>query len=114
MKKINEDSFFGSRLMEFIIAEGLNINSFSKKIGMSDNSAVTRLVSDRDRGPSLAMLQATAMAFPLLNLRWLLVGEGTMFGKLIRLFIYVSDIYYIKYHLEKSFHDILHELTSLD
>ncbi len=57
----------------------LSQNAFSKKIGISPS-----YYSDLKKGqvgPSFWMLYGIANAFPDLNLRWLLTGEGPMWVK---------------------------------
>lgn len=64
--------------IEYIIKkEGLNKNSFSKAIGISNNVTITRIINER-RAPSRATCEKIISAFPLYNLDWLLTGEGEM------------------------------------
>ncbi|MFV0545697.1 MAG: helix-turn-helix transcriptional regulator [Bacteroides sp.] len=64
--------------IEYIIKkEGLNKNSFSKAIGISNNVTITRIINER-RAPSRATCEKIISAFPLYNLEWLLTGEGEM------------------------------------
>ena len=64
--------------VEFIIEkEGLNKNSFSKAIGISNNVTITRIINEH-RTPSRATCEKIASAFPAYNLEWLLTGEGNM------------------------------------
>lgn len=51
--------------------------AFAEKIGISQ-SAVSALFSQRENRPGLEMLQKIAIAYPELNLSWLLIGEGPM------------------------------------
>ena len=65
--------------VEFIIEkEGLNKNSFSKAIGISNNVTITRIINEH-RTPSRATCEKIVSAFPTYNLEWLLTGEGDMF-----------------------------------
>lgn len=64
--------------IEFIIEkEGLNKNSFSKAIGISNNVTITRIINEH-RAPSRSTCEKIVSAFPLYNLEWLLTGEGEM------------------------------------
>ena len=64
--------------VEFIIEkEGLNKNSFSKAIGISNNVTITRIINGH-RTPSRATCEKIVSAFPAYNLEWLLTGEGNM------------------------------------
>lgn len=68
----------GWERIEFIIErEGLNKNSFSKAIGISNNVTITRIINEH-RTPSRATCKKIVSAFPLYNLEWLLTGEGSM------------------------------------
>lgn len=67
--------------IEYIIKkEGLNKNSFSKAIGISNNVTITRIINER-RAPSRATCEKIISAFPLYNLEWLLTGEGEMINQ---------------------------------
>lgn len=64
--------------VELIIEkEGLNKNSFSKAIGISNNVTITRIINEH-RTPSRATCEKIVSAFPTYNLEWLLTGEGEM------------------------------------
>ena len=64
--------------VELIIEkEGLNKNSFSKAIGISNNVTITRIINEH-RTPSRATCEKIVSAFPAYNLEWLLTGEGNM------------------------------------
>ena len=64
--------------VEFIIEkEGLNKNSFSKAIGISNNVTITRIINEH-RTPSRATCEKIVSAFPAYNLEWLLTGEGNV------------------------------------
>ena len=66
------------KTVEFIIEkEGLNKNSFSKAIGISNNVTITRIINEH-RTPSRATCEKIVSAFPAYNLEWLLTGEGNM------------------------------------
>ena len=64
--------------VELIIEkEGLNKNSCSKAIGISNNVTITRIINEH-RTPSRATCEKIVSAFPIYNLEWLLTGEGDM------------------------------------
>ena len=66
------------RIELIIEKEGLNKNSFSKAIGISNNVTITRIINEH-RTPSRATCEKIVSAFPTYNLEWLLTGEGDMF-----------------------------------
>lgn len=57
--------------------EGLNKNSFSKAIGISNNVTITRIINEK-RSPSRSTCEKIVSAFPKYNLTWILTGEGNM------------------------------------
>lgn len=57
--------------------EGLNKNSFSKAIGISNNVTITRIINEK-RSPSRSTCEKIVTAFPKYNLTWILTGEGNM------------------------------------
>lgn len=65
------------RIELIIEKEGLNKNSFSKAIGISNNVTITRIINEH-RTPSRATCEKIVSAFPTYNLEWLLTGEGDM------------------------------------
>lgn len=65
------------RIQLIMEKEGLNKNSFSKAIGMTNNVTITRIVNEH-RNPSYATCEKIANAFPQYNLDWLLTGKGEM------------------------------------
>ncbi len=56
--------------------EGLNKNSFSKAIGMTNNVTITRIINEK-RTPSQATCQKIIKHFPNYRLEWLMHGMGT-------------------------------------
>ena len=64
--------------IEFIIErEGMNKNSFSNAIGISNNVTITRIINEH-RTHSRATCEKIVSAFPSYNLQWVLTGEGEM------------------------------------
>ena len=57
--------------------EGLNKNSFSAAIGLSNNVTITRIINEH-RSPSKATCEKIVKAFPKYNIDWLLKEEGEM------------------------------------
>lgn len=57
--------------------EGLNKNSFSKAIGLSNNVTITRIINEQ-RTPSRTTCEKVVKAFPQYSLDWLLTGSGDM------------------------------------
>ena len=56
---------------------GYNFNSFSKVIGLSNNTTIGRIVNEK-RNPSYEVLQKIVLRFNDINAYWLLTGEGEM------------------------------------
>ncbi len=71
----------GERLDAIIRYYRLNKNSFSKMIGLSDNSLISRIINDPKRGMTLELIKRIATAFPDINLKWLILNEGEMLSK---------------------------------
>lgn len=65
------------RIQKIMDEEGLNKNSFSKAIGISNNVTITRIINEK-RSPSKSTCEKIVAAFPKYNLTWLLTGEGNM------------------------------------
>ena len=63
------------RIQTIMEEEGLNKNSFSKAIGMTNNVTITRIINEK-RSPSRSTCEKIAKAFPKYNLHWMLTGEG--------------------------------------
>lgn len=65
------------RIQKIMDEEGLNKNSFSKAIGISNNVTITRIINEK-RSPSRSTCEKIVSAFPKYNLTWILTGEGNM------------------------------------
>lgn len=65
------------RIQKIMDKEGLNKNSFSKAIGISNNVTITRIINEK-RSPSRSTCEKIVTAFPKYNLTWILTGEGNM------------------------------------
>ena len=68
------------RIQKIIEEEGLNKNSFSKAIGLTNNVTITRIINEK-RSPSRSTCEKIVTAFPKYNLKWLLTGEGEMLNQ---------------------------------
>lgn len=68
------------RLELIMKMEGLNKNSFSAAIGLSNNVTITRIINEH-RSPSRATCEKIVKAFPKYNIDWLLAGIGEMIKK---------------------------------
>lgn len=78
---LNEISPIGERIRAIIKYYKLNKNSFSKILGLNDNSLINRIVNDPNRGTSLDMIQKIAINFPDISLKWLILEKGNMVAK---------------------------------
>ena len=65
------------RIQKIMDEEGLNKNSFSKAIGISNNVTITRIINEK-RSPSRSTCEKIVTALPKYNLTWILTGEGNM------------------------------------
>ena len=65
------------RIQKIMDNEGLNKNSFSKAIGISNNVTITRIINEK-RSPSRSTCEKIVSAFPKYSLTWILTGEGNM------------------------------------
>lgn len=65
------------RIKELIDSLDLNINSFSKEIGLTNNVTIHRIVNDGSN-PSLYTLESILEKYPQLNSEWLIRGNGEM------------------------------------
>ena len=65
------------RIQKIMDEEGLNKNSFSKAIGISNNVTITRIINEK-RSPSKSTCEKIVAAFPKYNLTWLLTVAGNM------------------------------------
>lgn len=65
--------------MSLLINElGYNKNSFSHRIGMSNNTTIGNLVNKEKYKPSYDVLIKIARTFPEVNIDWLVTGRGQM------------------------------------
>lgn len=56
---------------------GLNKNSFSREIGLSNNVTIGRIIKQK-RNPSYGTLRKITNRFPEISYEWLLTGKGEM------------------------------------
>ncbi|MCC8187508.1 MAG: helix-turn-helix domain-containing protein [Bacteroides sp.] len=63
------------RVQYIMKSEGLNKNSFSKAIGLTNNVTITRIINEK-RTPSQATCQKIIKHFPEYRLEWLMHGVG--------------------------------------
>jgi hypothetical protein len=72
MSSINE------RIVEIMQHYGLNKNSFSIRIGMTNNTAIGKIVNEPSRKPSYEIIMKIMNTFPEINRRWFIEGKGVM------------------------------------
>ena len=70
----------GDRIALLIKELGLNKNSFSKQIGLKNNSTITNIINNPDRSPSYDVIFRIVSRWEHLNIRWLIAGQGEMFS----------------------------------
>jgi transcriptional regulator with XRE-family HTH domain len=68
------------RILQIIEKEGISASEFADKIGVQ-RSNVSHVLNGRNN-PGFSFIQKIIEAFPDINTRWLMIGEGT---------IYISD-----------------------
>lgn len=73
-------SAIGERIALLIKELGLNKNSFSKEIGLKNNSTITNIINNPDRSPSYDIIFRIVSKWDQLNIRWLIAGQGEMFS----------------------------------
>lgn len=64
------------RILKFLESEHISPAEFADKIGVQ-RSSMSHILNGRNQ-PSAAFIQKMLHAFPLVNSRWLLIGEGKM------------------------------------
>ena len=64
------------RILNFLESEHISPAEFADKIGVQ-RSSMSHILNGRNQ-PSAAFIQKMLHAFPLVNSRWLLIGEGKM------------------------------------
>ncbi|MFC2112829.1 hypothetical protein ACFLTA_06125 [Bacteroidota bacterium] len=70
----------GERIALLIKELGLNKNSFSKEIGLKNNSTITNIINNPKRSPSYDVILRILTKYSQLNVRWLIAGQGQMFS----------------------------------
>jgi len=70
----------GERIALLIKELGLNKNSFSKEIGLRNNSTITNIINNPKRSPSYDIIFRILSKYNQLNVRWLIAGQGQMFS----------------------------------
>ncbi len=68
-----------NRISVLIKELGYNFNSFSKVIGLTNNTTIGRIVNEQ-RNPSYEVLRKIMDTFENVNAYWLLTGKGEMFA----------------------------------
>lgn len=66
------------RFEQLIQALRLNKNTFSIEIGLSNSTTIGRIVNGT-RKPSHEVIEKISLAFPNVNMNWLISGVGEMF-----------------------------------
>jgi len=64
------------RIVQFLASEGLSPAEFADKIGVQ-RSSMSHILNGRNQ-PSASFLQKMFQIYPLLNPRWLMIGDGAM------------------------------------
>lgn len=77
----NKKNTMGERLEYLITKEGLNITSFSNKIGKVNNNTTIRTAVKGERMLGSQVLQDIKDRFPHFNLDWLITGIGEPYIK---------------------------------
>lgn len=73
-----KENTVNSRIMQVINEYGFNKNSFSRHIGLDNNTTVGGIVAGKQNKPSWSVLQKIITAFPDLSVNWLVSGKGEM------------------------------------
>ncbi len=64
------------RILRFLTSEGISPAEFADKIGVQ-RSSMSHILNGRNH-PSAAFIQKMLQAYPVVNSRWLLIGDGAM------------------------------------
>ena len=64
------------RILKFLESEKISPAEFADKIGVQ-RSSMSHILNGRNQ-PSAAFIQKMLQVYPLLNSRWLMIGEGTL------------------------------------
>ena len=64
------------RIVQFLAAEKISPSEFADKIGVQ-RSSMSHILNGRNY-PSASFLQKMLQAYPALNSRWLMIGDGSM------------------------------------
>jgi hypothetical protein len=75
---MNED--INSRFLLLIKRLGMNNNSFSKKLGLINGTAIGNIVGGRKNKPSFDLIFKIISTFDYINSDWLITGRGEMFN----------------------------------
>lgn len=67
------------QIQEILRREGLSSSQFADRIGVQ-RSSVSHVVSGRNK-PGFDFISKILVAFPGINAKWLITGEGEMYGK---------------------------------
>ena len=65
------------RVMKVINYYGLNVNNFSKEIGLNNNVTIDRIVKAKS-APSHAVITRILTRFKDIDANWLIQGKGAM------------------------------------
>lgn len=95
----NNKLMVNDRIQQIIDSKGFNKNTFSAKIGLSNNVTVGNIVGGRRSSPSYEVLLKIAEAFPDINPGWLLTGNGNMYVQDIK----VEEPETVREHQRKVF-----------
>lgn len=79
MKKKEKDEAFGQRLRMLRKEERLTQTEFAVKIGLTPEHQANVAFWESGTKPQTDTMETIFSAFPLLNRKWLLGNEGTMF-----------------------------------
>ena len=81
----------GERIALLIKELGLNKNSFSREIGLKNNSTITNIINNPKRSPSYDVMLRILSKYHQLNVRWLIAGQGQMFSIAVDSFPNIND-----------------------
>lgn len=71
------ENHISNRINDIIGRFKLNPSSFSKKIGLTNNVTIPRIINE-SRNPSFDILEKILLTFENINAEWLLLGTGEM------------------------------------
>ena len=76
----SEENKVGNKIQEIMLFLDLSMASFSKRVGLSNNATISRIVAEKVK-PSYEVIRKILVAFPEINGNWLIADQGKMLNE---------------------------------